>query len=198
MKNYHGPIAAVILMTSTITANPAWAGKAPKLSGLALQQVQSRDIEAPKAITFPATMSVLQDAGYRIGSADVVTGIITATASTKTKMTWMPFVGFGTSKKSPIVSVFIEDMGPGMSRVRLNFVMGKLKNGIIADEDPIYDTATYNDAFEKINQAVFIRQAMINRQAPAPAAAVQPLPAQSIIPAETPTAVSPAAPTTPH
>ena len=42
----------------------ASAEKKQQLSGLALQQVQARDIEAPKAVTFPATISVLQDAGY--------------------------------------------------------------------------------------------------------------------------------------
>lgn len=165
------PIATVVLGACLFAASGALAEKAPKLSGLALQQIQARDIEAPKSITFPATMSILQDAGYRIGDADIVTGIITATASTKTKMTFLPFVGFGTSKKSPIVSVFIEDMGPNMSRVRLNFVMGKIRNGLIADETPIYDAATYSQAFEQLNQAVFIRQSMIAKSA-VPAATV--------------------------
>lgn len=170
MKNHVKPLVAIAFIMSQFASSSAMAEKEPKLSGLALQQIQARDIEAPKAITFPATMSILQDSGYRIGDADIVTGIITATASTKTKMTWMPFVGFGTSKKSPIVSVFIEDMGPNMSRVRLNFVMGKIKNGLIADETPIYDAATYNQAFEQLNQAVFIRQSMINKASPPPVA----------------------------
>lgn len=177
MKSYVRPLAAIAFATSFFASSGALAEKEQKLSGLALQQIQARDIEAPKSITFPATMSILQDAGYRIGDADIVTGIITATASTKTKMTWMPFVGFGTSKKSPIVSAFIEEMGPNMSRVRLNFVMGKIKNGLIADETPIYDAATYNQAFEQLNQAVFIRQAMISKAA-APAPVVPTTPQQ--------------------
>lgn len=163
-------IIAAVVACSAI-ANPALAKDKQQLSGLALQQVQARDIEAPKSITFPAAMSVLQDAGYRIGDADIVTGIITAQASTKTKMTWLPFVGFGTKKKTPVISVFVEDMTPTLSRVRLNFVMAKIKNGILADEDPIYDAAWYQDAFEKINQAVFIRLAMASK-APAPASTV--------------------------
>lgn len=150
----------------SLAASAASAEKKQALSGLALQQVQARDIEAPKSVTFPATISVLQDAGYRIGDADVVTGIVTAQASTKTKTTWLPFVGFGTKKKTPVISVFIEDMNPTMSRVRLNFVMAKIKNGILADEEPIYDAAWYQDAFEKINQAVFIRLAMVSKAPP--------------------------------
>jgi hypothetical protein len=171
MTKHIGSLLAVAFAFGAIGAGTAHAEKQAPLSGLALQQIQSRDFEAPKSITFPATISILQDGGYRIGDADIVTGIITATASTKTKTTWLPFVGFGTSKKTPVVSVFVEDMGPNLSRVRLNFVMGKLKNGLIADETPIYDAATYKDAFERIGQAVFIRQAMTSKPTPTPSVA---------------------------
>jgi hypothetical protein len=154
----------------------AQAKKVPEPSGLELQQIQSCDFDVPKSITFPAVMSVLQDAGYRIGAADRDTGLITGAASTKTKMTWLPFIGFGTSKKTPVVSAYIEDRGPGMSRVRLNFVMGKISNnasfGGVTDETPIYDPATYQQAFEKISQAVFVRQSLDA----APAAAPPPVP----------------------
>ena len=74
-------------------------------------------------------MTILQDSGYRIQAADKDTGLITATASTKAKMTWVPFVGFGKSKKTPVVSAYIEDRGAG-SRIRLSFVMAKTKSGI--------------------------------------------------------------------
>lgn len=155
------------------------AKKVPEPSGLELQQIQSRDFDAPKNITFAAVMSVLQDAGYRIGAADRDTGLITGAASTKTKMTWLPFIGFGTSKKTPVVSAYIEDRGPGMSRVRLNFVMGKISNnasfGGVTDETPIYDPATYQQAFEKISQAVFVRQALDASSASVPAAVADPV-----------------------
>jgi hypothetical protein len=152
--------------------------KKPQLSGLALQQIQSRDFEASKSVTFPAVMSVLQDDGYRIGSADRDTGLITGSASTKTKMTWLPFIGFGSSKKTPVVSAYIEDRGPNISRVRLSFVMGKISNnnsfGGVTDEEPILDTTVYQQAFERINQAVFLRLAMdapVKPAEPAPQAA---------------------------
>lgn len=152
------------------TGAPALAKKQPKLSGLELQQIQAKDFEANKSVVFSAVMSVLQDDGYRIGSADKDTGLITASASTKTKTTWMPFIGFGSSKKTPVVSAYIEDRGPAISRVRLSFVMGKISNnnsfGGVTDEEPIIDPVVYREAFEKINQAVFVRLAM---DAPSPA-----------------------------
>lgn len=156
------PLAALGLAITSFAAAPAMAAKKPQMSGLELQQIQSKDFEATKKTSFAATMSVLQDAGYRIGSADYDTGLITALASTKSKMTWLPFVGFGRSKKTPVVSAYIEERGALNSRIRLNFVMGKLSSnnlafGGVTDEEPIYDSAVYQDAFEKISQAIFVR-----------------------------------------
>ena len=191
---------AVALAVTILIPSESFAKKPPEVSGLALQQIQSKDFEVTKAVTFPAVMSVLQDSGYRIGAADRDTGLITATASTKTKMTWLPFIGFGNSKKTPVVSAYIEDRGPNMSRVRLNFVMGKVRNnssfGGITDETPITDPVVYQDAFEKINQAVFVRMAMdappvvkpapepavVQQVAPEPAAVQQAAPLAPIVP----------------
>jgi hypothetical protein len=185
-------VAAVSAIAVVTAANSAWAKKPPQVSGLALQQIQSKDFEATKAVTFPAVMSVLQDSGYRIGAADRDTGLITATASTKTKMTWLPFIGFGNSKKTPVVSAYIEDRGPNMSRVRLNFVMGKVTNnssfGGITDETPITDATVYQDAFEKISQAVFVRLAMDTPAVAQPAAAspASPVTAPAVAPPTAP------------
>jgi formylmethanofuran dehydrogenase subunit E-like metal-binding protein len=166
-------IAAIL--AATILASPAMAQKKNKHepSALELQQLQSRDIEASKDVTFGAVMSVLQDAGYRILSADKDTGLITGISSTKSKLTYNLFTGFGKSKKSPIVSAFIESRGPNLTNVRLSFVMAKVKSTLYGsqaqDEAPIYDAVTYQSAFEKVNQAVFIRQSMLAQTPPSTA-----------------------------
>lgn len=162
----------ILCIACVASSNPAMAKKAPQMSPLALQQMQTRDYDLTKVISFPAVMTVLQDSGYRIQDADKDTGLITATASTKSKMTWMPFVGFGRSKKTPVVSAFIEDRGPG-SRVRLSFVLAKAKNGAYgsswSDEEPIVDAAVYRDAFERIDREIFTRVALTApKLAPAP------------------------------
>lgn len=157
MRNIGLAVGACVLL-----AMPAAAKKEPELSGLQLQQIQSRDFEVSKDITFPAVMSVLQDAGYRINSADKDTGLITGQGSSTSKMTYNILWGFGNKKRSPVVSAYIEARGQNMSRIRLSFVMAVTKGGIYgtraADEEPIVDPAAYTDAFEKISQAVFIRQ----------------------------------------
>lgn len=154
---------AVLAAVTLLVGGPAQGKKEPQLSGLALQQIQAREYEAPKEVTFPSVMTILQDSGYRIQAADKDTGLITATASTKSKLTWAPFVGFGKSKKTPVVSAYIEDRGRG-SRIRLSFVMAKVKSNAygtsLSDEEPITDPATYRDAFERIEKEIFVRQAL--------------------------------------
>jgi hypothetical protein len=161
-----------IVLVSLLATVPAEAKKQPEPSGLALQQIQSRDYEVGKEVSFPAVMTVLQDAGYRIAEADKDTGLITGAASTKSATTYNIFWGMGKKKKTPVVSAFVEDRGRG-SRVRLNFVLTTTKSRIYgvgsADEEPIYDPAIYRDAFEKIEKEVFVRQALL---APAPSGPV--------------------------
>jgi hypothetical protein len=154
---------AAIAAGTLFVCSPAVAKKEPQLTGIELQQIQARDYEVPKTVTFPSVMTILQDSGYRIQAADKDTGLITATASTKSKLTWAPFVGFGKSKKTPVVSAYIEERGSG-SRVRLSFVMAKIKGSAygtsLSDEEPITDPATYRDAFERIEKEIFVRQAV--------------------------------------
>ncbi|MBB5717044.1 hypothetical protein [Sphingomonas aerophila] len=173
--------------------------KKKQVSSLELQQIQSREFETSKDVAFAAVMTVLQDSGYRIGSADRDTGLITGAASSKTHMTWMPFVGIGKSKKTPVVSAYIEDRGPASARVRLNFVMTKNSAnqfGGSADEEPIVEPTVYQDAFEKVGKELFVRQALKTAPAPVPGSAVVPTPvaapvaAVPVVPVASPAAVN--------
>ena len=56
---------ALVLGCGGTTAQPQTA--------LELQSIQQRDFEAPKELTFAATLSVLQDLGYIVESADGAT-----------------------------------------------------------------------------------------------------------------------------
>lgn len=161
-------LVLIATLSALVATSSASARKREEISGLALQQIQARDYEAPKSLSFPAVMTVLQDAGYRIATADRDTGLITGAASTNSKMHYSLFGGFGRSKKTPMVSVFVEDRGPG-SRVRLNFVLAKTKSSIYgmssSDEEPITDTVIYQDAFEKIEKEIFVRQSLASPSA---------------------------------
>lgn len=153
-----------LIVAAAISAGPsALVAKDKKVTGLALQQIQSRDFEVPKGVAFSAVMSVLQDDGYRIGSADKETGLITGVASTESKTTFVPFVGFGKKKRTPVVSAYIEDKSPTLTRIRLNFVMSRYnatQYGSDQGERPITEPTVYQQAFERIEKAIFVRQAM--------------------------------------
>lgn len=171
----------IIVCAALAAAAPlAVAAKDKQPSGLELQQLQTKEYENPYDTVFPAVVTVLQDAGYRISGADKQSGLITGTASTKSHMNWMPFIGFGRSKKTPVVSAFVEPRGAKMSRVRLSFVMAKTKNMAYgmqtSDEEPITDAVVYQEAFEKLGKEIFVRAAM---DAPTPAAAPAPAPQPS-------------------
>lgn len=170
-------IASAITVAAPLSAKD----KAPALSPLALQSMQTHEFEGTKEQTFASVMSVLQDAGYRIQSGDVQTGLITGIGSTQAKTTYNIWWGLGKSKKTPIVSAYIEQIGQ-QSRVRLNFVMAKMKSNLYGsqpqDEEPIIEAPVYRDAFEKIEQALFIRKSMdAPKAAPTPAAPATPGPA---------------------
>lgn len=160
---------AVVLALSLVSAPALAKDKTPELSPLQLQAMQSRDFEGPKAPVFASVMTVLQDAGYRIENADLATGLITGIGSSKGKMSYSLWTGFGKSKKTPIISAYVEQIGP-ITRVRLNFVMAKVKSSLYGtqpqDEEPIVEAEVYRDAFSKIDQALFIRNSM-TQSAPA-------------------------------
>ena len=62
-----------ILITGCETTKPK-----VNLTPLEIQSMQSRSYEHSKDIVFPSVMSVFQDLGYSINSADINTGLITA------------------------------------------------------------------------------------------------------------------------
>lgn len=164
--------AAVVGVMLALSQVPVGAkDKEPELSPLQLQSIQTKEFEANKEAVFASVMTVLQDAGYRIENADLATGLITGIGSSKGKMVYSLWSGFGKSKKTPIVSSYIEQIGPS-TRVRLNFVMAKIKSSLYGsqpqDEEPIVEAEVYQDAFNKIDQALFIRQSM-TQAAPVPA-----------------------------
>lgn len=126
-------------------------------TSLELQAIQAKEFETTKKIAFASVLSVFQDLGYIIGSADFDTGFITAKSPTNSG-----FVLFvGNVMKSSKATAFIEQLTDNHTKVRLNFVnntetssgYGMKKEREISLEDP----ATYENAFIKIQEAIFIR-----------------------------------------
>jgi hypothetical protein len=127
-------------------------------SSLELQAIQSREFETSKKIAFAAVMSVFQDLGYTVGSASLDTGFITAQSPVKQDL--VLFVG--QRMRDVKATAFVEEIAPGRTRVRLNFVNVTQTSsgyGMKGDNEvPIEDPKTYQQAFTKIEHGIFIRK----------------------------------------
>ena len=130
----------------------------PQLTPLEIQTLQTREYKASKERVFASVMSMLQNLGYTILSADQATGLITAKSLLQ-------------SDTHYTATAFVESMGQ-MTRVRLSFVqkvsgsywhsgfdahdrdghMVKYKH-----ESQVLDTALYQNAFEQIDSELFVR-----------------------------------------
>jgi len=146
--------------------------KAPPLTPLEIQAIQSREVEASKDVAFASVMSVFQDLGYIISSADISTGFITAKSGTTSKEDWI-FTGnqYNTNTNA---TAFIEPVGANGARIRLNFVTvtqtSKVYGQAKQQDVAILDPTIYQAAFEKIDTAIFVR----NGTKPVPAAVLPP------------------------
>lgn len=126
-------------------------------SPLELQAVQSKEFETAKKIAFAATLSVLQDLGYIVDNASFKTGLINA--KSPVEMKFQAFVGNVMSNVK--TTAFIEELTPGRTKIRVNFVQSKNatnRNGRMEKEVPITTPNTYQDFFTKVQQGIFIRK----------------------------------------
>lgn len=132
----------------------------PELTPLEIQAIQSRDYEESERIVFPSVMSVFQDLGYTIKTADRDTGFITAEGATEAGSRWMLFEGLSKTAARSLATAFIERV-KGFTRVRINLVIKNTESsyyGQTTEEDtPVLDAKIYQNAFERIENAIFVR-----------------------------------------
>jgi hypothetical protein len=132
-----------------------------QMTPLQLQALQQREFEATKTIAFQSVLSVFQDAGYTIDQADLESGFITASSASEAQVDWL-FTG-NTYSSQTRATATIEEGAQGIVRIRLNFVTGTQTStgyGQSMQRDrPILEPATYQAAFERIENAIFMRSA---------------------------------------
>lgn len=134
----------------------------PAPTSLQVQSFQTKEFETNKTIAFGSVLSVFQDLGYIVQSADKDTGFITAASPTANKTGfWQAMAGVASSGQTK-ATAFIEEIRPGYVRVRLNFVNTRSNSSAYGQnqvqDTPILDPKAYQVAFEKIEDAVFIRK----------------------------------------
>lgn len=161
-------IIPFFLALSTVFLTGCQVAKQEVALPLDIQATQKRDFETSKKIAFASAISVFQDLGYIIGNADFETGLITANSPTSNTTSGALIVlsalagsianASGSTTK---VSAFIEEIVEGRVSIRLNFVVNSTTSSAYGQntstDKPILDKKVYIEAFNKIENAIFVR-----------------------------------------
>lgn len=133
-------------------------------TSLQVQSYQAKEFETEKGIAFAAVMSVFQDLGYIIQSADKDTGFITAASPSGIKSSFFEALAGVTSSGQTKATAFVEQIRPNFSTVRLNFVNTKSQSTTYGQnsqiDTPVLDPKAYQIALGKIEDAIFIRSGL--------------------------------------
>lgn len=166
-------------------ATPVYA-KGVQMTPMEIQALQSREFETTKEILFASVVSVFQDLGYQLENADMASGFITASSANKNKTGFWDALAKQSASGNTRVTAFVEVMPGGMARVRLNFLNTKTTSGqwggSSKKDKAVLDPATYKAAWEKIDEAIFTRQATAAPATPGTPATVTASPAAISVP----------------
>jgi hypothetical protein len=129
----------------------------PPMTPLQLQNLQSREYSEPKEVVFQSIISVFQDLGYTVTNANLQTGLISAESAANS---WSPLDI--KEVRQTKATAFVEKIG-NRTRARLSFVKVNKRSsklGQTSRQDyPIHNARTYQNAFERIESAIFVRSA---------------------------------------
>ncbi|PJE77660.1 hypothetical protein CI610_03412 [invertebrate metagenome] len=130
-----------------------------QMTPLEIQSMQVKKYENNKDVVFSSVVSMFQDLGYIINSADKDTGFISAVSATQSDKNYAFWTGGSRTSQTNATS-YIEKIGK-YTRVRLNFVETTEKSSAYGRQDkeeiPILDVKLYQSAFERIENGIFVR-----------------------------------------
>lgn len=157
----HRSLSSLCFCAIVLLGLSGCASTGSEMTPLEIQAFQTHEFEAPKKTVFGAVVSVFQDLGYIVESADVETGFITsASASVDKTGFWEAMGGVRASGKTR-ATAFVEEIRPNLVTVRLNFVDTHNRSTAYgqqsSQDNPILDPKPYQVAFDKIEEAVFVR-----------------------------------------
>ncbi|QSH42604.1 hypothetical protein JYG24_11085 [Lentisphaerota bacterium] len=128
--------------------------QAPEMTPLQIQLMQTKVFNVDKRVAFDSVVTVFQNLGYIVKSANYDTGFITAESPKKTN--------FWGETKYNSSTAFITSVKPGKTSIRMNFVnhtsyyTGGQGGQKRVDDEPVLDAQAYVNAFNKLQQQVFV------------------------------------------
>ena len=151
----------IIAALTSIFVGCATTETTPAMTPLEIQSMQTRSYPESQNIVFRSVVSVFQDLGYTIKNADLTTGFIQADGTAKSNDALKLWTG-NTETTQTKATGFIEQIG-SKTQVRLNFVTTKESSTAYGagdrKESQVLDPQTYQNAFERIENAIFVRKA---------------------------------------
>ena len=131
----------------------------PLKTPLEIRAIQTRSFESDYNITFRSVVSVFQDLGYTIKSAELSTGFIQAEGVSNSNEALKFWLG-ATETTQTKATGFVEEIA-GKINVRISFVKSVESSTAYGANDrketQILDVAVYQNAFERIENAIFVR-----------------------------------------
>src|SRR5687767_11816923 len=115
-------LVPAILIACSVVAMTGCTVAPPAPTPLQVQAIQSHEFETQKRTAFGAVISVFQNLGYIVQSADLQTGFITASSPAGSRLDFWELIGGMKSSGQTRATAFIEEIRPGFATVRLNFV----------------------------------------------------------------------------
>ena len=168
----------LVALHITLAFNVSAQQNAQDKSSTDIQSVQTRDYKKPYKDVFRSVVSVLQDNKFKVSSADINSGLITAygtpqfTENMHKAVAYIPFVGgllsMAREEKSEqwTMSGTVEEISKNNTRVRLVLTSDKSTSSIISsaadaskNDDLTANPEVYQDLFAKIDKALFLREA---------------------------------------
>jgi hypothetical protein len=147
-------------------------------TSLQIEAMQTQIFETTKRKAFNAVMTVFQNKGYTILSADLDTGFITAkSATTDTGSGFNISAGFGPLARSATThydttlaaTAFISSItqqNKNVAAVRLSFVINKTTSGVggtYTETTQVLDPEIYKSHFADIRHQIFVAGSIINQ-----------------------------------
>ena len=131
-----GLVTACLLALSGCAMN-----NQPSMTPMQIQSLQTREYDTTKEIAFASVMSVFQDLGYIVKTADKDTGLITAEGAAQSDAAMKFWLGV-TKVSQTAATAYVETIGKS-TKVRLNFVTSAQKSSAYGQSDredtPILD-----------------------------------------------------------
>ena len=155
----------IYVLITLLLLSSCGGNKQRTLTPLELQSLQRREFATSKKNAFTSTVTVLQDLGYTIGNADMDSGVISAVSTNENFGKGLFHRGIQYNYK---VTAFVNSLSQNNSSVRLNFDFVYQDGGSFGGPAPsspaLMNTSSalspelYQQAFEKISEAIFIRK----------------------------------------